>query len=203
MEDFSKNLPACPSESAHFALTMKALATSLLLPALTAGLLAATPATASAKDKHRYSDHCRSSSRTIVIGASPYYSRSSYTPYSYAPRSYGYSHYSSPYISTGYSSGYCAPRASIGFSLFSSPSYTYRSSRSYPSTYYRSSRASYSDDLAVDVQRALRRSGYYYGDIDGDIGPESRAAIREYQRDRGLPVTGRIDGSLLRSLRIS
>jgi hypothetical protein len=183
---------------------MKALATSLVLPALAAAVLA-VPTTASAKDKHHHHDnkHCYSGNRTVVIG-SPYYGRSYYRPYSYAPYSYGYGYprYGGTYISTGYSSGYCAPRASIGFSLFSSPSYTYRSSRYYPSTVYRGSRASYSDDLAEDVQRALRRGGYYYGDIDGDIGPESRAAIREYQRDRGLPVTGRIDSSLLRSLRI-
>jgi len=72
-----------------------------------------------------------------------------------------------------------------------------------PGSYYRPSRAAYSNELAVDVQRALRRDGYYYGDIDGDIGPESRAAIREYQRDRGLSATGRIDTALLRALRIS
>jgi len=175
---------------------MKTLATSVLIPAL--ALLAAVPTTSSAKDKHHHHrhhhHHGHSGSRTVVIG-SPYYGRSYYRPYAYSPYSYGYG---SPYLSTGYSSGYCAPRAAIGFSLFSSPTYAYRSTRYYPS-----SRASYSDDLAVDVQRALRRSGYYYGDIDGDIGPESRAAIRDYQRDRGLPVTGRIDSSLLRSLRIS
>lgn len=178
---------------------MKALAISCLIPVLTAGLLFTAPASASAKDKHRHhkSDYCRSGSRTVVIG-SPSYSRGYHLPYAH-----GYSRYPSSYYSTGYSSGYCAPRSSIGFSLFTSPSYTsYRTSRYYPSSSYQSSRASYSDDLAVDVQRALRRSGYYYGDIDGDIGPESRAAIRGYQRDRRLPVTGRIDSSLLRSLRI-
>jgi His-Xaa-Ser repeat protein HxsA len=180
---------------------MKAFATSLLIPALTAGLFCVAPATATAKDKHHHRSDCRTSSRTVVIGSS-YAGRSSYRPYSYSPYSSGYSYprYGGSYVSGGYSSGYCAPRASIGFSLFSSPSYTSRSSRYYPSSY---SRASYSDDLAEDVQRALRRGGYYYGDIDGDIGPESRAAIREYQRDRGLPATGRIDSSLLRSLRIS
>ncbi len=177
---------------------MKAFASSFLIPALTTGLVFALPTPASAKDKHHHHrDHCDSRSRTVVIG-SPYYSRGYYSPYSS-----GYSRYGGPYVSAGYSSDYCAPRASIGFSLFTSPSYTHRPSTYYPSNYYRSSRASYSDDLAVDVQRALRRSGYYYGDIDGDIGPESRAAIREYQRDRGLSPTGRIDSSLLRSLRIS
>ena len=60
----------------------------------------------------------------------------------------------------------------------------------------------YADELAVEVQSALRRRGYYRGAIDGDIGPASRSAIRAYQADRGLAVTGRIDSSLLRSLGI-
>lgn len=56
--------------------------------------------------------------------------------------------------------------------------------------------------LQMDVQLALTRRGYYRGVIDGDIGPASRAAIRAYQRDRGLPVTGRIDDPLMRALRV-
>ena len=58
------------------------------------------------------------------------------------------------------------------------------------------------DSLGADVQIALQRRGYYRGVVDGVIGPGSRAAIRGYQHDRGLAVTGRIDSSLLRSLRI-
>jgi hypothetical protein len=56
--------------------------------------------------------------------------------------------------------------------------------------------------VTVDVQVALAKRGYYHGPIDGDIGPGSRAAIRAYQVDRGLPVTGRIDQNLLRALRL-
>ncbi len=32
----------------------------------------------------------------------------------------------------------------------------------------------------TDIQRLLRAAGYYAGDIDGDIGPKSRAAIRKF-----------------------
>jgi len=56
--------------------------------------------------------------------------------------------------------------------------------------------------LPMDVQYALSRCGYYAGPIDGDIGPASRRAIRAYQRDHGLPVTGGIDEPLLRALRV-
>jgi peptidoglycan hydrolase-like protein with peptidoglycan-binding domain len=52
----------------------------------------------------------------------------------------------------------------------------------------------------VEVQRELAERGYYGGPIDGAIGPQSRAAIRAFQVDKGLPVTGRVDGRLLDSL---
>jgi hypothetical protein len=50
------------------------------------------------------------------------------------------------------------------------------------------------------VQSELARRGYYNGSIDGAIGPMSRRAIARYQEDHGLPVTGSITSSLLRSL---
>ncbi len=54
--------------------------------------------------------------------------------------------------------------------------------------------------IEADVQRALARRGYYYGPVDGDIGPGTSRAIRRYQYSHGLPVTGDIDRYLLRSL---
>lgn len=54
--------------------------------------------------------------------------------------------------------------------------------------------------LPAAVQRRLAHLGYYHGAIDGDIGPRSRHAIRRYQAEHGLPVTGDIDRPLLRSL---
>ena len=108
---------------------------------------------------------------------------------------YGSSYYGSSYYGSSYHgrSPYYYSRPSVGYSYHSRPSAVYRGQPVY---------GSYSDGLAVDVQRELRRRGYYRGAIDGDIGPGSRAAIREYQYDRGLSTTGRIDSSLLRSLGI-
>lgn len=78
--------------------------------------------------------------------------------------------------------------------------YTYRPSVSV--NVHRSYSSGYSDDLAEDVQRELRRRGYYRGSIDGDVGPGTRSAISRYQYDRGLPVNGRIDRNLIRALGI-
>jgi len=104
----------------------------------------------------------------------------------------GYYRGGSSYYRNGYGYGYprygygTYPRTSV--SVYSRPTY----SRSY----------SYndSDSLAADIQRSLKRRGYYFGSVDGDIGPGSRAAIRAYQRDHGLAITGRIDSALIRAL---
>src|SRR5262245_7932192 len=53
---------------------------------------------------------------------------------------------------------------------------------------------------AVDVrtaQRQLKERGYYTGPVDGVIGPATENALRAYQRDRGLKVTGRLDSPTL------
>jgi hypothetical protein len=84
--------------------------------------------------------------------------------------------------------GYYRPGYGYGYE----PSVSFSVTRSYA--------PDYSDDLAVDVQRQLRRRGYYYGPIDGDVGPGTRSAIRAYQYDRGLVASGRIDRALLHSL---
>jgi len=43
------------------------------------------------------------------------------------------------------------------------------------------------------IQQALKDRGFDPGDLDGTLGPRTRAAIREFQRKEGLKVTGRLD----------
>ena len=45
--------------------------------------------------------------------------------------------------------------------------------------------------MAARVQRELATAGYYRGAIDGIVGDGTRRAIRNYERDNGLPVDGR------------
>jgi peptidoglycan hydrolase-like protein with peptidoglycan-binding domain len=104
---------------------------------------------------------------------------------------YGYPYYGYGGYGYGYGYPYYYHRPTIGLAYSTYGGSVYRG---VPVNGY------YSDSLAVDVQRELRRRGYYHGAIDGDIGPASRSAIRAYQADRGLGVTGRIDSRLLRSL---
>jgi Putative peptidoglycan binding domain len=58
----------------------------------------------------------------------------------------------------------------------------------------------YWNDLAMSVQSKLAQQSYYRGPIDGVIGSGSLQAIRRFQSDHGLPVTGRIDPKLLKAL---
>jgi hypothetical protein len=102
----------------------------------------------------------------------------------------------------------------FGFSGFGYPYYySYDYSYYYPDSDYSSDaylgadnseagQSRESDEMASLVQAALARRGYYSGPIDGIIGVRSRRAIRSFQSDQGLPVTGSIDGKLIKTLRI-
>jgi hypothetical protein len=45
----------------------------------------------------------------------------------------------------------------------------------------------------AEMQRRLARAGYYRGAIDGIMGPQTRRALRNYQRDHGMRAYGFID----------
>jgi len=57
-----------------------------------------------------------------------------------------------------------------------------------------------SDSRVSQVQAALAREGYYRGAIDGSLGPGTRNALRRYQRNHGLDVTGRVDRPVIEAL---
>jgi Putative peptidoglycan binding domain len=57
-------------------------------------------------------------------------------------------------------------------------------------------------NIGVAVQAELARHGYYGGPLDGVIGSETRRAVRRYQEDHGLPVTGEITPELLASMKL-
>ena len=54
----------------------------------------------------------------------------------------------------------------------------------------------FSDNEIRSVQRALRRTGNYSGQVDGILGPDTKRAIQEYQLRNKLPVTGQPDQGL-------
>jgi hypothetical protein len=56
------------------------------------------------------------------------------------------------------------------------------------------------DQVVANVQAALQAQGYYQGEVDGLLGPLTRTAIADYQRDNGLYMTSAIDQPTLESL---
>jgi len=53
-----------------------------------------------------------------------------------------------------------------------------------------------SRSTVAELQRPLTPAGYYHGSIDGIMGPQTRRAIRAYERDHGGSAYGAIDQRL-------
>ena len=122
----------------------------------------------------------------------PYYDYYAYDYYPYAyPYGYGY----------GYDSG-----AYYGSNYYNQNGYdsSYEDQGDYDSSYYNRNSYGSSDEsteIAVaDAQQRLARAGYYRGQIDGVLGPETRHALVRYQSDKGLEPSGNLTPDTLRSL---
>ncbi|MFS8087417.1 MAG: peptidoglycan-binding protein, partial [Acidobacteriota bacterium] len=56
------------------------------------------------------------------------------------------------------------------------------------------------DDIVRLAQEALERAGYEIGVTDGQLGPRTVAAIKRFQTDRYLPVSGQLDEATIAAL---
>ncbi len=56
------------------------------------------------------------------------------------------------------------------------------------------------DDVVRHAQEALERAGYEIGTADGQLGPRTVAAIKRFQTDRYLTVSGQLDEATLAAL---
>lgn len=54
---------------------------------------------------------------------------------------------------------------------------------------------------AHELQELLTALGYNPGRIDGKVGPKTREALKMFQKDAGLPVTGVLDAETTQRLR--
>ena len=70
----------------------------------------------------------------------------------------------------------------------------------YDGPIYASSPSEDPGQVIANVQSALQQQGYYQGDIDGILGPETRAALAEYQTAQGIEPTGAVDEPTLETL---
>jgi photosystem II stability/assembly factor-like uncharacterized protein len=58
------------------------------------------------------------------------------------------------------------------------------------------------DDSVLLAQEALNAAGYHLGEPDGKSGPTTTAALKKFQGDRHLPVTGKLDAITFAALGI-
>jgi hypothetical protein len=65
---------------------------------------------------------------------------------------------------------------------------------------YGTTSASYTGETIRQVQTALRQLGYYHGQVDGQFGPLTEAALQDYQRKANQPATGLLDRQSLSQL---
>ena len=54
--------------------------------------------------------------------------------------------------------------------------------------------------LVAEIQGILSAKGHYGGKIDGLISPQTMEAVKRFESNRGLPVTGRVSGLLVQEL---
>ena len=53
------------------------------------------------------------------------------------------------------------------------------------------------------AQEALERNGFKVGPIDGMLGPRTQSALREFQQQRGLTLSGQLDNETLKALDVA
>jgi hypothetical protein len=58
------------------------------------------------------------------------------------------------------------------------------------------------DETILQAQQTLTDAGYHLGDLDGKMGTATTVALKKFQTDRHLPVTGKLDAITLAALGI-
>jgi photosystem II stability/assembly factor-like uncharacterized protein len=58
------------------------------------------------------------------------------------------------------------------------------------------------DETILQTQQTLLDAGYHFGEPDGKLGPATIAALKKFQTDRHLPITGKPDAITLAALGI-
>jgi hypothetical protein len=121
----------------------------------------------------------------------------------YGSSTYGYNY---PY-SSNYDPGYNNSGDYQGQMYYDQNSYPDQSQGYYDSTVYQpdayydpnggsdQSQSNYS--VVAAAQERLAREGYYHGETDGALSPETQKAVKRYQITNGLRPTGQLDGDTL------
>lgn len=106
--------------------------------------------------------------------------------------------YFSPYYSTYYSPYYYPYMESNN----NNHTNTVKTRGFYPRHYVAPDTAAQNSKVVKQAQEKLCTLGYYKGDIDGEIGPQTKEAIGKFQRAKKLPVTHMLDSKTLNELHL-
>src|SRR5437763_1694386 len=60
-----------------------------------------------------------------------------------------------------------------------------------------------SKDQITQAQNLLKQRGFYSGDADGKLNPDTRAGLKKYQAAEGLKVTGTLNAVTLEKMSIT
>ena len=131
----------------------------------------------------------------------------------FAGRQYGaFRNYQRQWHDSGWWRDHCGDRIAFvtvysqPFPFYFDAGYWYPAWGYYPDSYYPYDGPIYGyndlppDEVIANVQTQLYNEGYYNGRIDGILGPDTRAAIADYQGDHGLAITAAIDEPTVESL---
>lgn len=136
------------------------------------------------------------------IGFFPWFGWPFYDYYAYDYYPYGYPYYGSQY-GYGYDYGYPYDSGADNGSPYYSDQGDYNSSYADRRAYDSPAAGPHNDSAeaqVVDIQARLQRQGYYRGQIDGIMGPDTRRAIGRFQRDKGMEPSGYLNNETLRAL---
>jgi peptidoglycan hydrolase-like protein with peptidoglycan-binding domain len=61
--------------------------------------------------------------------------------------------------------------------------------------------AAWTKDQIKEAQEGLSKAGLYKGKVSGVMNKDTRKALREYQKQNNLPVTGRLSDDVLAKLK--
>jgi peptidoglycan hydrolase-like protein with peptidoglycan-binding domain len=59
------------------------------------------------------------------------------------------------------------------------------------------------DSTVRNAQAALNQQGYSVSSVDGQWGPNTQGAVRQFQADRGLTQSGTLDSATLAALGVN
>jgi Putative peptidoglycan binding domain len=135
------------------------------------------------RDWDRRSDHWWHGHRCHFVNGFWFIYDTGFYPYDYwYPYGYSYGYYGSAYYPYDYDPG------------------VYEGGADYYGQGAYDSSEQYADSTVATAQEQLARQGYYRGEIDGVLGPETRRAVTRYQSDHGLRVTGSLNTDTLHAL---